>query len=34
MWEASGLSYPALIDRLIELAMERHEIRKAMRYSR
>src|SRR3984957_15271849 len=34
MWEYSGLSFPALIDRLIELAMERHEIRKAMRYSR
>jgi D-alanine-D-alanine ligase len=34
MWEASGLSYPALIDRLIELAVERHEIRKATRYSR
>lgn len=26
LWEASGLSYPALVDRLIELAMERkHE---------
>ncbi len=24
MWEASGLPYPALIDRLIELALERH----------
>lgn len=24
LWEASGLSYPALIDRLIELAFERH----------
>jgi D-alanine-D-alanine ligase len=34
MWEASGLSYPALIDRLIELAIERHELRKATRYSR
>ena len=34
MWEASGLSYPALIDRLIDLAMERHEIRRATRYSR
>ncbi len=34
MWEASGLSYPALIDRLIDLAMERHELRKATRYSR
>ncbi len=34
MWEASGLAYPALIDRLIELAMERHESRQGMRYSR
>jgi D-alanine-D-alanine ligase len=34
MWEASGLSYPALIDRLIALGMERHELRKATRYSR
>lgn len=24
LWEASGLSYPALIDRLVELALERH----------
>jgi D-alanine-D-alanine ligase len=24
LWEASGLSYPQLIDRLIELALERH----------
>lgn len=24
LWEASGLSYPELIDRLIELALERH----------
>ncbi len=24
LWEASGLAYPALIDRLIELALERH----------
>ncbi len=24
LWEASGLSYPDLVDRLIELAMERH----------
>jgi D-alanine-D-alanine ligase len=23
LWEASGLSYPALVDRLIELALER-----------
>jgi D-alanine-D-alanine ligase len=34
MWEASGLAYPALIDRLIELAIERHELRRATRYSR
>ncbi|TMA34584.1 MAG: D-alanine--D-alanine ligase [Deltaproteobacteria bacterium] len=27
MWEASGLSYPALIDRLIELALESHRER-------
>jgi D-alanine-D-alanine ligase len=25
LWEASGVSYPALVDRLIELAFERHE---------
>ena len=34
MWEASGLSYPALVDRLIQLALDRHEIRRSMRYSR
>ena len=27
LWEASGLSYPALLDRLIELALERHQRR-------
>ena len=25
LWEASGLSYPELIDRLIALALERHQ---------
>ena len=25
LWEASGLSYPDLVDRLLELAVERHE---------
>jgi D-alanine-D-alanine ligase len=25
MWQASGLSYPELVDRLVELAIERHE---------
>ena len=27
LWEASGVSYPELIGRLIELAFERHEDR-------
>jgi D-alanine-D-alanine ligase len=27
LWEVSGLAYPALLDRLIELALERHERR-------
>ena len=27
LWEASGLPYPKLIDRLVELAIERHEVR-------
>ena len=30
MWEASGLSYSALLDRLIELALERHQKRQAL----
>lgn len=34
MWEHSGLSYPRLIDRLIELALERHAARKATQFSR
>jgi D-alanine-D-alanine ligase len=25
MWEASGVSYPELLDRLVELAVERHQ---------
>ncbi len=31
LWEASGLPYPQLIDRLIELAIERHEERSRLR---
>lgn len=34
MWEHSGIGYPALIDRLIALALERHEEKKATRFSR
>ncbi|HKA16086.1 MAG TPA: D-alanine--D-alanine ligase family protein [Myxococcota bacterium] len=30
MWEASGLPYPALLDRLIELALESHRERSAL----
>jgi D-alanine-D-alanine ligase len=31
LWEASGLSYPRLLDRLIQLAMERHRQTRALR---
>ena len=27
LWEATGLAYPELLDRLIELALERHALR-------
>ena len=33
MWEASGLSYPELIDRLIALALERHAEKQQLRTS-
>lgn len=33
LWEASGLPYPQLLDRLIELAIERHEDRQRNRTS-
>jgi len=31
LWEATGLSYPELLDRLIQLALERHAARKHLR---
>ena len=34
LWTASGLDYPDLIDRLIQLAFERHEDKKKNRYSK
>jgi D-alanine-D-alanine ligase len=34
MWEYSGLAMPQLIDRLIELALERHAAKKRLRYSK
>ena len=33
MWEASGVPYPALVDRLIQLALERHAERQRLRTS-
>jgi D-alanine-D-alanine ligase len=33
LWEASGLAYPRLIDRLIELAFERHRQKARTRYT-
>lgn len=34
MWDYSGIPYPKLIDRLIELAFERHAAKKATRFTR
>jgi D-alanine-D-alanine ligase len=33
MWEASGLTYPALLDRLVQLALERHGEKQELRTS-
>jgi D-alanine-D-alanine ligase len=30
LWQATGLPYPALLDRLIELGLERHRRRSAL----
>jgi D-alanine-D-alanine ligase len=34
MWEYSGLAMPKLIDRLIELALARHAVKRSLRYSK
>jgi D-alanine-D-alanine ligase len=34
MWEYSGLAYPQLLDRLIELAIDRHKAKLATRFTR
>ncbi len=34
MWEAAGVPFAELLDRLIDLALERHRIRQSMRYQR
>lgn len=31
LWQASGLSYSALLDKLIQLAIERHEVKKKLK---
>ena len=31
LWAASGLPYTELLDRLIELALDRHRVKKAVR---
>ena len=33
LWEVSGLSYPQLLDRLVELALERHQDKQRNRTS-
>ena len=34
MWEHCGIAFPALLDRLIELAIQRHRRKKAIRFTR
>ena len=34
MWEHSGVPMPRLVDRLIELALERHQAKKSLSYTR
>ena len=34
MWEYTGIRYADLIDRLVELALDRHAAKKATRFSR
>jgi D-alanine-D-alanine ligase len=34
MWEHAGLPFDMLVDMLLHLAMERHELRRALRYER
>jgi D-alanine-D-alanine ligase len=34
MWEQAGVPFAELLDRLIDLALERHRIRHATRYKR
>ncbi|MBI4429015.1 MAG: hypothetical protein HY562_07835 [Ignavibacteriales bacterium] len=31
LWQASGISYPELLDRLIQLALQRHDAKKNLK---
>ncbi|MFQ5420110.1 MAG: D-alanine--D-alanine ligase A, partial [Anaerolineae bacterium] len=33
LWEATGISYPELLDRLIELALDRHDEKEQLKKS-
>ena len=32
LWEATGLPYPELCDQLVQIAVERHEAQRALRF--
>ena len=34
MWEHSGIAFAGLLDRLIALALDRHKLKKATRFTR
>jgi len=34
MWEHSGIPFPALVDELIKLALDRHQRRKGTKFTR
>ena len=34
MWEHSGIAFGDLLDRLIDLALDRHKLKKATRFAR
>jgi D-alanine-D-alanine ligase len=33
LWAESGIEYPKLIERLVELAIERHEVKQSIKYT-
>jgi D-alanine-D-alanine ligase len=34
LWQATGMTYSELVTRLIELALERHQVRQELKISR